>query len=484
MTDSQTIDQLKERFIQCGQGHVFNFFSDLSTEEKAELIEQLIAVDLEELQSQLERLIHGDTEGSPSSFDWNTLEPASYIARPENGGSFDQWDAALKAGEDALRAGRVAAFTVAGGQGTRLGYDGPKGSFVVTPLSGKSLFEVFADKIARASERYEVSIPWCIMTSTINHDATVEFFEAKQYFGLAKDSVYFFPQALFPAVDLKGKILMETKSRIVRTPNGHGGSLKALVDSGVTEKLCELGIDILSYFQVDNPLVPCIDPAFIGFHVLQKSELSSKMIPKAYPGEKVGLFCTNQGAHSVIEYSDMPRAIQESLDDSGNLRFRAGSVAIHLFDRAFVERIGSGASEDRLPYHKALKKISSINVSEQRNEHGSTNATDSNMGVKFELFVFDALPLAKNPVIIEGVRSDNFSPVKNLEGADSPESARKDQCAQAQIWLKAAGENLELDPSVRIEMNYRFAMDEADFVEQWTHLETKPEITDGSIIGD
>ena len=159
-----------------------------------------------------------------------------------------------------------------------------------------------------------------------------------------------------------------------------------------------LGIDILSYFQVDNPLVPCIDPAFIGFHVLQKSELSSKMIPKAYPREKVGLFCTNQGAHSVIEYSDMPKAIQESLDDSGTLRFRAGSVAIHLFDRAFVERIGNGTSEDefRLPYHKALKKISSINASEQCNS-GSTDTTDSNMGVKFELFVFDALPLAKTP---------------------------------------------------------------------------------------
>lgn len=478
MTNSQTIDQLKEYFSQSGQGHVFDFFSDLSAGEKAELIEQLAVIDLEELKRQIQRLIDDTTKDTQVSYNWNALVPAPYIARPENGGDAAQWEAAERAGEAALRAGRVAAFTVAGGQGTRLGYNGPKGTFVVTPLSGKSLFEVFADKIARASERYAVTIPWCIMTSSINHDATVEFFETNQYFGLAKDSVYFFPQALFPAVDLNGKILMETKSRIVCTPNGHGGSLKALVDSGVTQKLGELGVDILSYFQVDNPLVPCIDPSFIGFHVLHKSELSSKMIPKAYPKEKVGLFCLHQGIHTVIEYSDMPEAIQESLDDLGALRFRAGSVAIHLFDRAFVERIGSGTSEDALPYHKAFKKISSINAS------GQTDKPETNDGVKFELFVFDALPLAKNPVIIEGVRSDNFSPVKNLEGLDSPESAKKDQSAQARLWLKAAGETFELNSLALIEMNYRFAMDEVDFVEQWRALETKPEIRDGSILGE
>lgn len=478
MTDGQTIEQLKACFNQCGQGHVFDFFSELSMEEQAELIEQLTEIDLDALEKQIVRLINDDANETRSSYDWNALLPAPYIARPENGGDADQWAAAEQAGEAALRAGRVAAFTVAGGQGTRLGYDGPKGTFVVTPLSEKSLFEVFADKIARASERYSVSIPWCIMTSSINHDATVDFFETHQYFGLAKDSVYFFPQALFPAVDLKGKILMETKGRIVRTPNGHGGSLKALVDSGATKKLGELGVDILSYFQVDNPLVPCIDPSFIGFHVLQKSELSSKMIPKAYPKEKVGLFCLHQGEHTVIEYSDMPEAIQESLDDSGAIRFRSGSVAIHLFDRAFIERVGSGTSKDTLPYHKAFKKISSLNAS------GQTHKPDSNNGVKFELFVFDALPLAKNPVIIEGVRLDNFSPVKNLEGLDSPESARKDQGAQARLWLKAAGETVDLNPQARIEINYRFAMDEADFIKQWTHLETKPEIRDGSIIGE
>lgn len=478
MKNSQTIDQIKERFIQYGQAHVFDFFSDLSDEEKTELLDQLAAIDLEELQRQVERLIHEDTTEAQLNYDWDALLPAPFIARPENGGDVQQWEEAKRAGEAALRAGRVAAFTVAGGQGTRLGYNGPKGTFVVTPLSGKSLFEVFADKIARASERYAVTIPWCIMTSSINHSETVEFFEKNQYFGLAKNSVNFFSQALFPAVDLKGKILMETKSRIVRTPNGHGGSLKALVDSGATQKLAELGVDILSYFQVDNPLVPCIDPCFIGFHVLQKSELSSKMIPKAYPKEKVGLFCLHQGTHTVIEYSDMPEAIQESLDDSGAIRFRAGSVAIHLFDRAFVERIGSGTGEDTLPYHKAFKKIPYLDASGQRHK------PDTNNGVKFELFVFDALPVAKNPVIIEGIRLDNFSPVKNLEGIDSPESAIKDQIAQARLWLKAAGETLELDSSAQIEMNYRFAMDEADFVEQWTRTETRPELKDGSIIGE
>ena len=348
----------------------------------------------------------------------------------------------------------------------------------MTSLSDKSLFEVFANKIARASERYGVLIPWFIMTSEINHQATIEAFEANEYFGMPKESLFFFSQALFPAVDLDGKMLLEEKGQLVMTPNGHGGSLRALVESGAIEKMRSEGIDVLSYFQVDNPLVPCIDPAFIGFHVLNQSELSSKMIPKAYPLEKVGMFCKYEGQNLVVEYSDMPDAMQELSDEEGGILFRSGSVAIHLFDREFIERVGSPSSEDKLPYHKALKKIPFIDRSGVKQSPKNPN------GVKFEMFVFDALSKAKNPVIIEGLRNDNFSPVKNAEGVDSPETCRNDQLKQAIRWLSATGIDFEgnVAKDFTFEINYRFAMDKDDFIKQWNSCANKPTIESGTII--
>ena len=189
----------------------------------------------------------------------------------------------------AIRAGKVAAFCVAGGQGTRLGFNGPKGTFPVTPLAKKSLFQVFAEKIKRSGKRYEVVIHWFILTSEINHTATVEHFSSNNYFGLPQESVHFIVQGLIGAVDQKGKIILTAKDSIARTPDGHGGSLRALVRSSAIEKMESLGVECISYFQVDNPLIRIIDPAFIGFHIEEDSELSSKMIPKAYPLEKVGI---------------------------------------------------------------------------------------------------------------------------------------------------------------------------------------------------
>ena len=480
MVSSNKLNEIKEKLSNIGQGHIFDFYSELSEAEQEAFLTQLESIDLNEFKTQVDRLVLANVK--EADFDWNALKPADYIPLPENNGDTALWNRAKVVGERVIKEGRVAAFTVAGGQGTRLGYDGPKGTFPVTPLSEKSLFEVFANKITRASERYGVRIPWFIMTSEMNHKATIEAFEANQYFGMPKESLFFFSQALFPAVDLSGKMLLEDKGRLVMTPNGHGGSLRALVDSGAIEKMHSEGIDILSYFQVDNPLVPCIDPAFIGFHVLNQSELSSKMIPKAYPLEKVGMFCQYKGSNLVVEYSDMPKAMQELTDEAGGILFRSGSVAIHLFDRDFIERVGSTSSTDKLPYHKALKKIPFINTSGIQEVPKETN------GVKFEMFVFDALSKAKNPVIIEGLRNDNFSPVKNADGIDSLESCQNDLLKQAIRWLDSSGvelgSNFEGDEAkdFTFEINYRFAMDKDDFIHQWNSLVNKPTIESGTII--
>ena len=475
MTHSLTSE--KNRFTAAGQGHVFAFQEQLDAAAREGLCREAASIDLEEVRQLVDTLVKGEG-GHSLSFDG--LEPAPYVKHPRHGGEPESWAKARQAGEAALREGKVAAFTVAGGQGTRLGYDGPKGTFPVTPVSGKTLFAVFAEKLLAAGSRYGVRIPWFIMTSSVNHEATVAAFEEAGYFGLEPDQVMFFSQGRMPAVDFSGRILLESPGSISMSPDGHGGSLRALVRSGAIDRMKASGIEVISYFQVDNPLVQVIDPAFIGFHIGENSEMSSKMIPKAYPGEKVGMFCNQGDKMVVVEYSDMPMEMQEERDAEGQLRYLAGSIAIHILDVDFVARIGGGTSGARLPFHKAVKKVKTVDGS------GNPVSPEEPNGVKFEMFVFDALPFARNPVVIETLREDDFSPVKNATGIDSAESSRADQIRQWTRWLAAAGVTLPADetglPPFAFEVGPQFGDCEEAFVKSWLALKEKPAITDGVIL--
>jgi UDP-N-acetylglucosamine/UDP-N-acetylgalactosamine diphosphorylase len=366
---------------------------------------------------------------------------------------------------------------VAGGQGTRLGYDGPKGTFPVTPLKHKTLFQVFAEKVRAAGVRYGKPLHWFIMTSNANHAATEAFFAENKNFGLDPGRVHFFRQGRMPAVDFEGKILLETTGSLAMSPDGHGGSLRALDRSGALDLMKREDIDTISYFQVDNPLVRCIDPSFIGWHLVRGSEMTSKMVPKAYAEEKVGLFCTQNGKSVVVEYSDVPMEKQRETDASGTLRYLAGSIAIHVLDREFVRRMASGAADTALPFHRADKKIPTVDA------QGRAVKPEKANGVKFEMFVFDALPFAKNPVIIETLRADDFSPVKNAEGVDSPATCRDDQLRQFARWLKASGATVNTDktgkPDVAIEVSPLFGYDEDSFADAWRKLAPKPAIAEG-----
>ena len=473
------INELKDKFQQVGQGHVFDYFEELEESAKTDLLTQAASIDLAELKLLVQEHLK-QAEGQIKQSSLKGLVPAPYVKLPEEGGSSSEWQDAFKAGAEAISAGRVAAFTVAGGQGTRLGYDGPKGTFPVTPVSKKTLFQVFAEKLLRSCKRFDVTIPWFILTSKTNNEATIDAFQKSDFWGLDPNSVHFIVQGLMPAVDFDGKILMVSKSEIAMAPDGHGGSLRALVRSGAVEKMAAAGVDCISYFQVDNPLVKCIDPEFVGFHVLNKSELSSKMVPKAYAREKVGIFCMQGDTLKVVEYSDMPDAMQDEQDEDGAIRYNAGNVAIHLFDREFIARVGGSDSNVKLPFHRANKKIPSLNAEGQIVEPDTAN------GVKFEQFVFDALPMAKNPIIVETARADEFSPVKNVEGPDSPKTCIEDQMRMFVRWLTAAGESVETDanelPSKTIEISPLFAADEADFIKQWPSFEQKAPIREGMIV--
>ncbi len=473
MSDHQ---RLKEAFEQAGQGHVFRFWNSLNESQREHLARQAAEIDLEEIN----RLVDIHIRSEQEQVDYSDLDPAPYIALPENGGDAAAWARARETGEAALREGRVAAFTVAGGQGTRLGYDGPKGTFPATPITEKSLFQVFAEKIRAASERYGATIPWFIMTSQANHEQTVTFFRENDCFGLLDDHVHFFAQGRMPAVDMDGKIILSGRDSIAMSPDGHGGSLRALLRSGACDTMREQGIDTISYFQVDNPLVQCIDPAFIGFHIRTRSDMSSKMIPKAYPEEKVGHFCVKGEKLVVVEYSDLPAEMQQQRDEQGNLRYIAGSIAIHIIAREFVEKLGEGNVEFALPFHRANKKVPTID------EQGNSVEPDRPNGVKFEMFVFDALPYARSPIVIETRREDEFSPIKNATGVDSVETSRNDQLRQWARWANAAGVNVPCDdtglPAFKFEVSPVFADSQEAFVNRWQSLDPKPDIKEGAYL--
>jgi UDP-N-acetylglucosamine/UDP-N-acetylgalactosamine diphosphorylase len=463
-------------FHEAGQGHVFAHFDGLNASQQEELLADAGEIDLAEVAELNRTLVQ---KSAAAGVDLSDLAPAPYEALPKNGGDASAWAEAKRLGEEALRAGRVAAFVVAGGQGTRLGYDGPKGTYPVTPVRKKSLFQVFAEKILAAGARYGRPLHWFIMTSHINHAATEAFFRENAFFGLAESQVHFFRQGRMPAVDFEGKILLEDKHRIAMSPDGHGGSLRALVRSGAVDLMQREGIDLLSYFQVDNPLVRFVDPAFVGWHLKTRSEMSSKMIPKAYAGEKVGHFCAQHGRTVVIEYSDLPKALQDEVDPAtGKLRFIAGSIAIHLLDREFIRRMASG--DDALPFHRADKKIPCIDAA------GNAVKPDKPNGVKFELFVFDALPFAKNPVVIETDRADDFSPVKNAEGVDSPKTCAEDQIRQFVRWANAHGAAVPADATglapFAFEVSPLFGYDEDSFAASWAARSAKPAVLAGVVL--
>lgn len=424
-------DKLIERVYKHGQEHVFEFWDSLTADEKTTLLDELAGVDFEGLASLFARA--RESEGAASGF-----KPAPCITLPETEAERARFAKAREAGRRHIEEGRVAAFVVAGGQGTRLGFDGPKGVYRVGPVSGKSLFQIHAEKILKSSMKYGASIPWLVMTSQANHDDTLSYLCENRYFGLDERDVIVFPQGMIPSLDVRGRLILEGPCRLFRNPDGHGGSLGALASSGALAELERRGIETISYFQVDNPLVSIIDPVFVGFHVLEGAEVSSKALEKAYPEEKIGVFVEfADRTLGVMEYSDLSLEMQRMRDESGRLLYRMGSIAVHLFSRDFVKRLTTGAGL-RLPFHVAKKKIKAY-------APGGVREIE---GYKFEKFVFDALPLTARNVILETRREEEFAPVKNKSGVDSVESARELMSALHKSWLLERG--VHVPPEVEV----------------------------------
>ena len=439
-------DELQAQLDAHGQGHVLQFWDDLDDAGRAQLADQIAALDLAEI----EKLAASHVKQRPEAHIPTDLGPPTVLPRTPDSGREELYAAAEKKGKQLLDDGRVAAFLVAGGQGTRLGYDGPKGEYPVTPVKDKPLFQVFAEQIKAAGDRHGKPVPWYIMTSDLNDEATQAFFDKHDFFGLKRENVMFFRQGTMPAFGTDGKLLLASKDSLALSPDGHGGSLRALKRSGALDDMKRRGIEHLSYFQVDNPLIRIVDPMFIGLHANFESEMSSKALPKAEAKEKVGNFAVAGGKVIVIEYSDLPDELAEQTDADGNLKFNAGSIAIHMIAVSFIDRLTGGGGLS-LEWHRADKKVPHV---------GEPSPASPN-AVKLEQFVFDAVPLAENAILWETDRSEEFSPVKNAEGKDSPATSRRDQIRRAAKWLAMAGVEVprtaDGEPDATLEISPLFA---------------------------
>ena len=423
---------LLDRWTAFGQGHVFHNWDGLSDAAQTEFAARLESVDLPLLKALYEK------RNDPSA----ALPPREYIEPLPVVGAAQIPASAKAAGERALWNGEVAALVVAGGQGSRLGFEKPKGLYPVGPVSGASLFQIHAEKVLALSWKYETDVPLLVMTSDATHVETVEFFHDENFFGLAESQVKFFRQGTMPALDLAtGRVLMEAPGKLFLSPNGHGGTLTALQDSGLLAELRGRGVKSLFYFQVDNPLVKIADAEFVGQHLEARAEVSSKVVFKERPEEKVGILALLDGRCGIVEYSDMPAEMLAERADDGALAFRAGNPAIHLFDLEFLERITKG--EHRLGFHVAKKKVAHFDTLTDK----PVTPTAEN-ALKFELFVFDALPLAERWLAVQTPREEEFAPLKNATGADSPDSARALMIAQAHRWLglPAGSQPVEISP--------------------------------------
>jgi UDP-N-acetylglucosamine/UDP-N-acetylgalactosamine diphosphorylase len=427
--DPVTMDSIKIRLTRYKQEHLLAFWDQLSPGQRDGLLKQIQELDLAEIAEWIQRLVvHPDTGADRHA----SPEPASsYGVQPKGEDQKRKYLQAIRLGEELITQGKVAGFVVAGGQGTRLGFDGPKGNYPISPVENKTLFQVFAETIAAVRGRYGAVCAWYVMTSPLNHGETVKIFETNDFYGLGRDHVVIFQQGTLPNFSFDGRILMTDRASLALSPDGHGGCIKALHRSGALADMKRRGIEYLSYWQVDNPLVKLFDPLFIGLHVLDKAEMSSKAVIKNAPKEKVGNFCLIDGKVNIIEYSDLPDELAEKRNPDGSLAFHLGSIAIHIINTSFIERLNTKGFS--LPLHRAVKKIPYVDSQGRPVEPKEPN------GVKLESFIFDAVPMASNSIILDIDRDEQFAPTKNATGVDSAESCRAMMVERAARWLEAAG---------------------------------------------
>ena len=404
MIDKQKAEELLKKY---NQEHILNFFEELSNKEKQELLEQIENMNFEQINN-----LYNLTKQT-ITFAEQKIEPMEYLDKSKL--SNEELENYKKIGEKIISENQFAVVTMAGGQGTRLGHEGPKGTYDLGLESHKSIFELLCDNFKRAKEQYGVSVPWYIMTSRENDEQTKKFFEEKNYFGYGKENVKFFKQGELPMLSEDGKVLLAEKGKIKEAADGHGGVFEALYKNNMYEDMKNKNIKMIFISGVDNVLAKLIDPEFIGATIANNKESAGKSVVKAYASEKVGVYCKKNDRIGMIEYTEITPEMAEARDENGEFLYGESNILCNLFDISVLERI----SKNSLPYHVAHKKANYID------ENGNEIIATEPNAYKFESFIFDAFEGLENMLLFRVKREEEFAPVKNKEGVDSPETARK-----------------------------------------------------------
>ncbi len=403
------LGEIKAVLKKYGQEHLLNNFENLDEADKKELLKEIKGINFELVTS-----LYDSTKKEKKNTK-DEITPIDYLDKFKLGDKYKYYE---NIGKKAIKEGELAVVTMAGGQGTRLGHNGPKGTYDIGLDSHKSLFELLSDGIKEEAKKYGVTIPWFIMTSRENNKATIEFFEKHKYFGYQKDkNIFFFIQGELPMMDTEGKILIGEDGLIKLAADGHGGIYESLVKTGMTKKMKELGVKWVFIGGVDNCLVKMVDPVLMGVAIDQQVTVACKSVVKANPQEKVGVFCKRNGKPNVIEYTEITEDMAEARDKDGELLYGESHILCNLFSVDAVERMGANP----LPYHVAFKKAKYID------KDGNLVEPDSPNAYKFEAFLFDAFGEVDEMAVLRVKREEEFAPVKNADtaGVDCPKTARE-----------------------------------------------------------
>lgn len=389
------------------QEHLLSQYGKLSKNKKAKLLDDILTLDFTQIDELYKRI------NQVVDFNNSKIEPTKY--KDKSTMTKEELSHFEEIGLKAIKEGKLAAVTMAGGQGTRLGHNGPKGTFDIGLDSHKPIFEILCDTLKLAQKKYGVYVAWYIMTSNENNDATISFFEANDYFGYPKDKVVFFKQGELPMIDEKGKVLIGEDGLIKKAADGHGGIFLSMKRNGIIYDMETRGIEWAFIGGVDNVLVNMVDPVFLGLAIEEKVLAAGKSVVKAEPNEKVGVFCKRNGKPSVVEYSEISPEMAEAKDENGSLVYGESHILCNLFSVKAIEEI----SQNDLPYHSAFKKANYLD------KDGNLVIGDKPNSYKFEAFLFDAFESLDNMAIMRVKREEEFAPVKNAKGVDSPATARE-----------------------------------------------------------
>ncbi|MHC4341678.1 MAG: UTP--glucose-1-phosphate uridylyltransferase [Planctomycetota bacterium] len=406
---------LQAQLNRVGQQFLLDHLDRLEETDSERLIGQLNSLDFD----LIDRLREGKGIASPPT---GEIEPIAYVGAADRGPD----SAAAGLGRDALSKGRVGFALLAGGQASRLRWDGPKGTFPIGPAGERCLFRILVERVLRAEQDYGILPPLAVTTSATTDAAIRAFFEKKDCFGMDRERLRFARQSSLPALDDEGRLILAAPDRLFKSPDGHGGAVASLEREGILEAWEECGIEVVCTFQVDNPLLPVVDTDFIGRLIQGAAPIATKIVLKTDATERVGVVARAGGLPAIVEYSEISDEQAAARDPDGQLTYRLGSIAVHAFRLDFLRRELSAA----LPLHPARKEIPGVD------EEG---AIVRRMGVKYERFLFDLFPRADDITVVEATRDREYAPVKNFEGADSPETARAALDAEYRRWYREAG---------------------------------------------